>query len=66
MQTLITSIMEYERHVAIFTALHSVHDKRTPWNVNPKWGYPTNFEIQIDERVKQLEDQRRGLTNHWF
>jgi len=45
---------------------HAVKDERTPWHVNPDWGYPEDFEAKIDERVTQLELQRSSLTKKYF
>jgi hypothetical protein len=65
-QFLMASLILYERHVALLSALHRIGDKRTPWNVDQDWRYPNDFERDIDIRVHQLEEQRRNLKARWL
>jgi|HubBroStandDraft_2_1064218.scaffolds.fasta_scaffold1032656_1 hypothetical protein len=60
------SLFLYERHVALVSALQAAGDPRTPWEVDREFEYPKSFELDIDTRVQQLEEQRRELIGNFF
>ncbi len=59
-------IIDYEKHVTLFSALHTLKTKRTPQQVSNDFAYPVKIEEQIDRRIMQLEEQRRKVDKHWF
>ena len=65
-QPLMQALFLYERHVALLSALQASGDNRTPWDVDHEFEYPKNFETEIDNRVSQLEEQRRALSSRVF
>jgi hypothetical protein len=65
-QPLMQALFLYERHVALLSALQASGDNRTPWAVDHEFEYPKNFETEIDNRVSQLEEQRRALSSRVF
>jgi hypothetical protein len=58
---LLTQINRYQRHVTIYQALREANDLRMPYQVCEDCKYPTEFEVQIDKRIDDLQTQRRAL-----
>jgi hypothetical protein len=66
-QPVMQSMIQYERHAALLSALHAAGDNRTPWEVDHEFGYPGgSFPDEIEKRVRQLEEQRRALSASLF
>jgi hypothetical protein len=57
--SLIETIKQYERHIAVYKALRSIGDTRRPADLNELW--PKNFDRVIRIRITELEKQRDAL-----
>jgi hypothetical protein len=59
---LIAAMNRYQRHVTIYKTLRQSNDPRFPAEVcGIDCKYPKEFELQINERIKSLQEQRSRL-----
>ena len=56
-QALVKSILNYERHMAIYLALQASGDKRRPADLGHEFDYPNDICTVVEHHVRGLEDE---------